>query len=543
MAAFYGGLRHGKIKSSGVCPCQFRGLAVTRSGASILEMSRRSRRRGTGGGQGWLGKAALGLIVAGVLVAAILYARVRSYLHSDGFRQFLSVKASQAANVDGRFTPFRWDGLAVDTSAFEATGEGLIKDLRVEGLHTEVGVGGLRRGVWEIRGSRVQRLEVSVDARNRGLPTAPRVATKAPPPPRAKGWLPREVELQGMEVGELVVKALLDPGPASVTGMKLRVEPAAKKDAFRVEVADGTIRLPFGLVPELRLDRARLRYQDGQVFLNSANASAWKDGRLAASGEWDAACGRYALEGDVAGVKCEDLCNEDWSKRFIGDLESDFTLDNHGGAPVARGRLTVRNGTLTALPVLDTLAAYADTRRFRVLSLSEAHTDWRWKNGEILLSNLVLASEGLVRLEGNLVIRGKALDGTFRLGLAPGTLATIPGAETDVFVAGERGLVWAPLSITGTLDDPKEDITDRLIAAAGLRMFDVLPETGEKVIKFSRSVLGDSPYKAVDKGVKIIEAGAGVVEGVGNIIDGFFGSGRPKEPEPTPEPEPKPETP
>ena len=198
---------------------------------------------------------------------------------------------------------------------------------------------------------------------------------------------------------------------------------------------------------------------------------------------------------------------------------------------IAQGRLTISNGTLTALPVLDALAAYADTRRFRVISLSEAHTDWRWQEGGILLSNLVLASEGLVRLEGRITIRDRKLDGLFRLGLAPGTLASIPGAETDVFLPGERGLVWAPLRITGTVDDPKEELTDRLVAAAGLRMFEILPGTGERVIKYSSTLLGESPSKTIDKGIKIIEEGTGILQEATGILDGILGSGQRKIPE------------
>ena len=504
-----------------------RGLAEPQDFASMVQMSRRSRRRASAGGQGWLGKAALGLIVAGVLAAAILYALVRGYLHSDSFRRFLSAKASEAAQVDGEFTPFRWDGLAVDTSTFEANGNGVVKRLRMDGLHTEVGVTGVRRGVWEIRGSRVQRIDVSMDARDRA--TAPKLTLNKKIPPssqaNAPGWLPRKVELQGLDVRELIVKAMLDAGPARVSGMRLRMDPDSKKPVYRIEVADGTIQLPFGLVPELRMNRARLRYQDGEVFLNNATAAAWKDGHVEASGEWDTAAGSYALRGDVSGVKCNDLFNEDWSKRFVGDISSNFTLDNQTGSAVAGGRLTVLNGTLTALPVLDALAAYADTRRFRVLSLSEAHTDWKWKTGEVLLTNLVLASEGFVRLEGGISIRGRDLDGTFRLGLAPGTLARIPGAETDVFAAGERGLLWAPLRITGTLDNPKEDLTDRLVAAAGQRMFDVIPETGVKVLKFTRSLFGDPSPKVIDKGVDIIKEGG---KSVGGVLEGILGGGQPK---------------
>jgi hypothetical protein len=148
----------------------------------------------------------------------------------------------------------------------------------------------------------------------------------------------------------------------------------------------------------------------------------------------------------------------------------------------------------------------------------------------LFLSKLVLASEGLVRLEGDIHIRGRDLDGNFNLGLAPGTLVSIPGAETRVFSPGPHGLLWTPLRITGTLDDPKEDLTDRLIAAAGLRMFEVIPETGEKVIRFTRSVVKDAPGKVIDQGGRILEKGSDIVNDVGGVLDGILGGGR-KEPE------------
>lgn len=494
-------------------------------------MSRRSRRRRSAGGAGWLGKALIGLILLGVVGGALLYASVRGYLHSDAFRRFLSAKVSAAARVDGRFTPFRWDGLAVDTSGFDATGTGVVRELRLEGLHTEVGLSGLRRGAWQIKDSRVQRVEVLLDGRKSGDEG---IRASRPPetpvPEGGKSWLPKEVEVQGVDVAEIAARALFENGELAVSGVRARVEPGGAKHAYRVELADGTIRPPLPLVPEVRLRRAKLRWQDGQAFLSSLNASVYQDGAIEATGEWDAASGKYTAEGAVTDVRCDEVFNDTWAKRVSGRMESDFSLENHGGPLVARGRLTIRDGVLTALPVLDALAAYADTRRFRVLSLGEARTDWRWKSGELFLSNLTLASEGLVRLEGSLKVRDRNLDGLFRLGLAPGTLARIPGAETHVFAPGERGLLWTPLRITGTLDDPKEDLTDRLISAAGLRMFDVIPETGEKVIKFSRSLIGETPGKAVDQGVKIIERGADVVEGVGGVLDGILGGGR-REPE------------
>lgn len=500
-------------------------------------MSRRSRKRRAAGERRWLGKAAVCLLVLAVLGLGASYGLLRRYLHSDAFRMFLSAEAGKAAGVTGEFAPFDWQGLAVDTESFEARGAGPVTGLRADGLHTEIGLGGVRRGVWEILGSNVRRLEVSVDARKG--PDAPpplRTGPGAAKRPRPAGWFPKEVELQGIDVRELVAKVILTEGLATASGMNVHVEPAGARGAYRAEIEGGTIRLPFGTVPELRLDRARLRYQDGRVFLTEATVAAWDSGRIRGTGEWDTASRQFFVEGDVTGAKCENVLSSDWSKRLTGEVTSTFTSNNRPGFPQADGRLTIQNGVLTALPLLDALAAYADTRRFRVLTLNEARTEWRWKEGELVLTDLVLASEGLMRIEGGMTLRGREMDGVFRLGLAPGTLATIPGAETDVFAPGERGLLWTTLRITGTLDDPKEDLTNRLIAAAGLRMFEQLPETGEQVLKFTRSLLGEPSSKMIEKSGKIIDETRKTVRDISGILDGILG-GNPEVPAKEEEPQ------
>ncbi len=497
-------------------------------------MSRRSRRHRGSGENRWLGKAAVGLLALGVVLIAVGYGMIRSYLHSDAFRKFLSAEAGEMAGVTGEFAPFRWEGLAVDTDSFGAKGEGVVTNVLAEGLHTEVGLGGIRRGVWEVKESNIRRLEISVDATKGGTDPGTKEAVKQEN--RAKksarpSWFPSEAELKGAEIGHVSLKARLEQGEATASGMRIHAEQSGAKNAFRGEITGGTIHLPFPLLPELKLDEANLRYQDKTLFLSKARLDAWDSGRIEATGQWDFTGKQYSLEGDLTGVKCENVFGPDWAKRLAGDVTSSFGLSNPAGYPVASGKLEIRNGVMTALPVLDALAAYADTRRFRVLTLNEARVSWRWQKGLISLSDLVLSSEGLVRLEGNVTLRGEQVDGIFRLGLAPGTLSTIPGAETIVFLPGERGLLWTPLRITGTLDDPKEDLTDRLVAAAGMRMFDQIPETGEKVIKFSRSILGDNPSATIDKGVKIIEQGTDAVRAAGGILDGFFGGSPAEEPE------------
>ena len=492
-------------------------------------MSRRSKRRSSGGRPKWLAKAVVATFVLGIVLLVGVYTALRSYLHSDAFRKFLSAEASAMAHVTGEFARFRWQGLAVETDSFEATGGGPVTRVRADGLRTEIGLAGVQRGVWEIRSSSVRRLEISVDTTK-----PPAVQTTAHPSAQKSqrpSWFPSNAELQGADVREVSINAILPQGLAVASGLRVHAEQTQAKGTYRAEIEGGTLRLPFAITPELQLERARLRYHQSQVFLTDSTLTAWANGRIHTSGEWDRDSRQFSATGDASGMKCDEVFNPDWSKHLTGDVVFDFTANNRPGTPQAHGKLTLQNATLTALPMLDALAAYADTRRFRVLSLSDAHTDWRWKNGEISLSNLVLASEGLVRLEGSITLHGREIDGLFRLGLAPGTLATIPGAETDVFLLGERGLLWTSLRITGTLDDPREDLTDRLITAAGLRMFDQIPETGEKVIKFTQSVLGDPSDQTLQQGVKLLEKSTGTVREVTNILGGLLGDTPPTAPQ------------
>jgi hypothetical protein len=464
-----------------------------------------------------------------LLALALGYAGLRAYLHSEGFRKFLSAEVSKTAKVVGSFNAFRWDGLAVETEKFEATGEGMIATVKADQIGTEVGFGALGKGAWELKQTRVSRVAVGLDFTRKNEPS-PTVHEEVAKAVRKKqpGWVPSEVELETLSIGEVAIRAKTREGDVAARGMKVRLEAGSGKGAYQGEITGGTIDPAKDWLPEIHVEKVRGSYRDGSAYITSANLKAYSAGRINAFGEWSSETGTYALEGDIEGVKCDEFLNENWARRLTGDVASTFSVNNISGKMVMNGDLEIRNGTLTALPMLDALAAYADTRRFRILPLSESRTKWRYSEDGFVFTDFVMASEGLIRLEGNFSIKGREIDGLFRLGLVPGTLANIPGAETHVFLPGERGLLWAPIRITGTLDHPEEDLTDRLITAAGLRMFEVIPESGEKVLKFTKSVMGENPGGVIDKGIeggrKVIDEGEKVIEGAEDVIKGLLGN-------------------
>jgi hypothetical protein len=492
-------------------------------------MSRRARRKKGAGKNPWFGKV---LVIFGALIllsAGAGYLGLRGYLHGESFRKFLSRQVSSVAKADGDFAPFLWDGLTVKTERFDATGKGLVSDLVAERIGTEIGFGGIGRGVWEVKSTRISRLQVSLNLVS-SSPTSvpPKVDTpvvrKNDGVKKQPSWVPKKVELESLDIGDLGLQMITEKGLATAKGMSLNVLSAGGRQAYRAEITGGKISMPVPMVPELRIQRIDASYRDGSAFVKKAELSGWEKGHISASGESNFSQKTHSYEGTVDGIRCDEVLNENWARRLTGDLSTTFKVIKTPNTQVLSGELKINNGTLTALPMFDALAAYADTRRFRILQLSDAHTKWRVANGEVLLTDLVIGSEGLIRLEGSLSIKGENIEGSFQLGLVPGILARIPGAETHVFKPGRLGLLWAPVRVSGTLSNPKEDLTQRLTDAAGMRMFEILPETGEQVFKFTRNVLGESPINTINKGKEVIEKGEKAIKEVEGIIKGILGN-------------------
>ena len=510
-------------------------------------MSRRQRRKtaaaGNAGRARWWTRGVVAALGLGVILMGGGYMWLRSWLHGESFRRMLSASADKALRVESEFGPFRWSGTRMDTPSFTAAGDGLVKSIDAEGLRVEVGLGGWWKDVWQVDDARANRIEIAIDT------TAADRTRHTPPPavpapfPKGKKWydflIPREVELRQVEISSSSLSVLTRSGSIGIAGTSWRLTPDGAKGSYKAEGSDGVVKLPWTWAPAMELGRARLRYQGDTVFLTDADFRVYETGRLDLAGEMSVKGDGYAFTGNLMDIACAEILPENWKQRLSGKVDADFSEEDGNAGPAVAGHLELTDGILTALPLLDALSAYADTTRVRRVSLQEGRTDFEWEDGALVLRDLVIGSEGLVHLEGGLRMdRDERLDGRFRLGLVPGILSRIPGAESVVFMPGDKGLLWTDLHITGTLDEPEEDLTARLVEAAGLRMFEVLPESGQRVLKFTREVIGDDLQAHLKKSADLIGEGRDtlreaedVVREVGGIFDVLRGKERPREEE------------
>ena len=493
--------------------------------------SRRARRRaGSSGGSStgvWLGRLAIAVFVLSILLIPGGYIWLKNYLRSEGFRSMVNQKVSQVLEVEAAFDEFQWDGMEVTAPTFIAEGPDLIRRIEADELKAEVRFGPLLGKRVETDSLQLSRLHVEVDVAKDG--------------PQFEENRRQVVKFEHALIDELSGTVNMGGTALRWSGIRGLLRPGQGRGSYEGVLTRGQLLTPLTLFPRLALEQADLRYTEyGELILKSGSWKVFSSGQLETGGFLDFRVGDFDFEGKLKDVQCDEVVPEDWAKRITGELRSDFTVSGKiGNIPLITGELQLSNGHLTALPVLDRIASYTSTERFRRLSLRNANLEFMHKGDRLELTNIDIVSEGLLRIEGSLTIDGGQLDGDLRLGLTPSTLSRIPGAAHRVFEPGTDGLHWTPVKISGTTDSPQEDLSDRLIAAGFEWMYEMV--NGELVLKSGGKVAGDlgralwnTGGTAVDIGADILGRGSDILSGVGgqvkplgdgvnNILEGILG--------------------
>ena len=126
----------------------------------------------------------------------------------------------------------------------------------------------------------------------------------------------------------------------------------------------------------------------------------------------------------------------------------------------------MNGGKLESLPFLAELDAFVGSPRFRQIPLKTASAKLRRSARCTELSNLDLDADGLLRIQGNLLIENGTLNGQLKIGISPTLIQWLPGARSKVFTESRDGYIWAPMQLSGSVDQPVEDLSSRMAVAA-----------------------------------------------------------------------------
>lgn len=490
-----------------------------KSGSPTNAKQARSKSKRTKGKGLWW-KVLLGGVSLIIVGAIFVYFKAKAFLQSDEFREIVSLKVSDQLGSQGEFGEFDWSGLSGETTGYNAKSDGLLKSVAVEDISVDVDLDFIKRDVFKLKDIKIKKIESSLDFTKAFTPIYREGGEKS----FIESLLPEEVELFDAEVFDLSAKIATEGDDYSFDGVSAKIERTKEKNGYDIVAEGGRVKVPLGIVNVAHLKHANIKVRGEDLYLNHAEFSVLGSGKLALNGVVDLAPDShrlYDVKGKLSNLRCKDVFPDNWQKVLKGEVTADFTVKPHlNELPLITGHLEIKNGTIEALPILNQIAGYLADERYRTIRFQKFECDFEKFGEKITLSNIVLSSKNLLKIEGRIVIDGRKLDGLFDVGLPPEKLSHIPGAETIVFKPGKDRLNWTKVRITGTTDDIKHDLTDRIIEAAGRRLL-------EQGLEFGGDLLNpENLEKGSDAASKLLETLKGdetLLEGLNGILGGDKG--------------------
>ena len=474
-------------------------------------------------------------VVVALAVFGLGYMWVQNYLHSPAFRDLLAKNLGKATHsrVDLSDLTLTGSSLYVPKAGLDPDHPGGWKAVEADGIQATLDLSTWRQGVWSVPRVDIDWLRLELASRKDTAAQPPVTEQEVEEakekgaeslPGWLRGWIPQRTEVSSVNVQSF---ELLPPtgGQLALSEMKLNAKPATGETTWLLRGEGGTLHVP-GVAEPFKVTSVSASVDGRNLALNDSLFHWIGDSEITGRGDVPFETGaNWGFKGRLTNLDLRHVLSHDWAGRVSGILEGDYDISAKGSAPLALEiAARIKNGVLQNIPVLDRVADFTHTDRFRRVVLDEASGNVSHQGDTTRITRLTLQSNGLVRVEGEVLLKGRDIEGELYVGVFPETLRWIPGAQTHVFTErmrdGPPGFVWTRVKITGSMDDPKEDLSSRLLIAMGQSVADVpmsVLSTGAGVLEKAGGPAGRG---ALEGGKEIIHGAGSVIEkGVDTVKD------------------------
>ncbi|HEY4282229.1 MAG TPA: hypothetical protein VGM62_04130 [Chthoniobacterales bacterium] len=418
-------------------------------------MQTRSRKR-------WLiiSTCAIAAIVVAIVVGgALLNPALTRYVESPQFRAEMEKETAKGLHFPtSEFGPIRRTGtLSARSDTFHArNGQKAMTSLSAKHIAARFNPFGVFLRRWQIDDLPIDRAEIGIQ-----------IYEPKPEPKPAKPWyhifLPDRVYLKRVHSDDVDVTWPMRGEKGGIFHTHLVVTPHGRD--FEYHANSGVLRNP--LMPKLAIKQIHLLITKQLFTLYTLDVIS---GKGTVHGE-----GTAIVTGDKKAdfnFKWEDVPVREWLPKdsresfegvATGDLKwtgNDYKL----AAARMTGQVKVKDGRVSNLKFLDTIAEVTNRKDLAQLELAECRSKLRWHEGQCELSDIAIEQSGKFRIEGTASFGKKSLGGTLEIGFAPEYLEWLPRPE-EVFTRESEGYLWTTVHLSGTLDAPQQDLSPRLIEA------------------------------------------------------------------------------
>lgn len=393
-------------------------------------------------------------------LAVLFSPLLTNYVQGDAFRVAMEQATAKGLHfAHGRYAPIRRTGtLTAQSDRFQASdGRKAMKSLDAHGITAKFDPWGVFLRQWRFTDIHIQSGDVEIqiyEANPEAVPGKPWFAI----------FLPNRVYLEKIESEQANITWRFRGERAGFFGTRLLITPNGRDFEY---VATGG-RLKMAVVPNLDLRRTHvlitktlLTLYDLDLASDSKTDESIRAQGRAGVGEDKSVDAKATFQS----VPIRQWLPAEWKGRLngraFGDVHwtgKDPKLESSSG----EGSLGIRDGRVDDVPLLNKLAELARKKSFQRLDLNECSFHFAWRYPEIEIKDITIEEKGKFRIEGDISIKRRALRGTIKLGLTRDYLDWLPNPE-EVFSRRASGYMWTDVHLSGTIDEPRQDLSQRII--------------------------------------------------------------------------------
>ena len=400
------------------------------------------------------------VIAIAVGIALFVSPLLSRYVEGDAFRVAMEQETAKGLHFPrARYAPIRRTGaLTAQSESFEANeGQKAMKSLVARGITAKFDPWGLFLRQWRLDNVSVQSGDVDIQIYE-AHPEA------VPPKPWFAIFLPNRVYLKKIQSEQANITWRLRGERAGFFGTQLLITPNGRDFEY---VATGG-RLKMAPFPDLDLRRTHLLITKTLLTLYDLDLAcdSHTDESIRVQGHAGLGQDRSIdAKANFTSVPVRQWLPADWKGRLTGSAFGDVhyaakdpKLDSSSG----EGSLRIQNGRVDNVPLLNKLAELSRKKSFERLDLTECSLGFVWNYPEIDIKDLAIEEKSKFRIEGEISIKRRLLRGTIKLGLTREYLDWLPNPE-EVFSRRSSGYLWTDVHLSGTIDEPRQDLSQRII--------------------------------------------------------------------------------
>ncbi len=415
-------------------------------------------------------------IVAITLLLTGAYYGVKSYIQNDAFRAKLEDTTKNLTQSDyTRIShPLKLDDEKIVLKSMELARKDFLQGLAILGTEITFKQSALYDKKLHVTNANLDELSILIDLTKGSTPLP---AIQQAERSIFDGLIPTEYRVDQIRCENANLLLANDGTLVNLSNFAMAASPKSplSMNSWKIALRRGYIETSFELVkrclvesaninitPEgYTLDDCRIMLSPGDIQVKAAYSNATKG--------WTA-----EIQSNKADVK--HLLNESWKAKLSGELFCKALLRGNGnGITIANGRLYMQKGLVEALPLLNDVKM-RNSYPYRNLVIHEASCKVTYPYTEEslnisdawLFDDIDIQSKGKIQVKGHVIVgKDRSLGGSLLIGLPQAVVSTLSSGEestvSQIFNAGsDETYAWLRINLSGTIDDPKQDLSIRL---------------------------------------------------------------------------------